>query len=266
MLLQVRNLLVRLGGRTILDDISFTVRPGEIVALLGPNGAGKSTLVKAVAGIVSPSGGEVVFSRLEKTTGRFDPSADLSYLPQDGIGLSGLSVIESILLGRYDRLGLRVTDAELTAAHDALAHFGIAELAEQRIDTLSGGQRQLAGLTQALYRQPKILLLDEPTSALDLYRQISVLDGLSQLVSRRRISIICVLHDLSLAARFAERIIFLKNGRLVADDACGSVMTSEMVERIYNIEADILTGRDGNLHVAPVRAASAGVEALESRP
>ena len=250
---------VRLGGALILKDISFSLGAGETVALLGPNGAGKSTLVKAIAGIVHVSGGDL--RRDEESAGGsfFNPLHQTAYIPQEGIGKTGLSVIESVLLGRYDRLGLHISDADLRAAHAALERFGITDFAERRLDTLSGGQRQLAGLAQALFRTPNIMLLDEPTSALDLYRQMLVLDNLKCLAKERGIAIVCVLHDLSLAARFAERIMFLKGGRLVADDRSDVVLTGEMIGRVYNIDAEILRGSDGHIHVAPIRPIEAGV-------
>ncbi|WP_321333897.1 ABC transporter ATP-binding protein [Breoghania sp.] len=252
MMLHVTDMGVRLGGRQVLSDISFAIRQGEVVGLLGPNGAGKSTLIKALAGIIEPTEGHLTPPCAQEASTQ--SGGGIAYLPQDGIGKTGLSVVEAILLGRHDRLGLRITDADLDAAHAALARFSIADLADRRIDTLSGGQRQLVGLAQVLFRQPRIMLLDEPTSALDLYRQLLVLDNVRELAAERNITVICVLHDLSLAARFAERIVFLKDGRLIADDASSRVMTSEMLGRIYNIEAEILTGREGHMHVAAIRA------------
>lgn len=248
MLLEAQNLAVHLGGAEILSDISFTLRPGEVVGLLGPNGAGKSTLIRALAGITQPSRGT-----LSVQAAGDQPDRGIAYLPQDGIGRTGLSVVEAILLGRHDRLGLRIRDADLAAVYNALDRFSIADLAHRRIDTLSGGQRQLAGLAQVLFREPRVMLLDEPTSALDLYRQLLVLDNVRELAAERGIAVICVLHDLSLAARFAERVLFLKDGRLVADDHCAKVMTSQMLGEIYNIEAEILTGREGLMHVAAIR-------------
>jgi len=251
MILETESLGVRLGGKEILSDISVTLRPGEIVGLLGPNGAGKSTLIKALAGILPPARGRIRIAG--RSVAGNPPDHGIAYLPQDGIGSTGLTVTEAILLGRHDRLGLRVRDSDLAAVYDALARFSITELADRRIDTLSGGQRQLAGLAQVLFREPRVMLLDEPTSALDLYRQLLVLDNVRQLAAERNIAVVCVLHDLSLAARFAERILFLKDGRLIADDACAKVMTSDMLRDIYQIEAEILTGQGGHMHVAAIR-------------
>ena len=253
MFLRVRKLVVKIDHSVILNDISLSIQPGETIALLGPNGAGKSTLIKAIAGILPAAEGGVDLSDENEDNFVPDRIHQIAYLPQEGIARTGLTVLESVLLGRHDKLGLRVGDRDLIAAHGALNQFGITALADRRLDTLSGGQRQLAGLAQAFYREPKIMLLDEPTSALDLYRQMLVLDTLGQLAKQRRMAIVCVLHDLSLAARFAERVLFMKEGHLIADDKCQDVMNADMLRRIYDIEAEILIGREGHLHVAPVR-------------
>lgn len=253
MLLDVRNLNVKFDDTTILDDVSFTIGAGETVALLGPNGAGKSTLIKAIAGVVALNEGEIRTGKANGSGSSGPVKRKIAYLPQEGFGQSGLTVLEAVLLGRHDQLGLRVRNDDLSEAHHALSQFNVSGLAERRLDSLSGGQRQLAGLAQALYRKPEIMLLDEPTSALDLYRQMLVLDSLAILAREENMTVVCVLHDLSLAARFADRVLFIKEGRLIADDDCKAAMNSEMVGRIYNIEAEILCGREGHLHVAPIR-------------
>ena len=264
MKLEVRDLSVHYGASPVLENINFTLEPGEKVAVLGPNGAGKSTLLKAVSGLVNASGRVI----LEEISGggkgvcasisaderdQRDFHATVAYLPQDGLARTGLTVLETVLLGRHESLGWRVSDNELLEARDKLERLRIEHLGQRALDTLSGGQRQLAGLAQALYRAPRILLLDEPTSALDLFRQMLVLDDLGELAHEEGMTVLLVMHDLSLAARFAERILFLKDGRLIADDHSEAVLTSEMVGKVYNIEAEVLRGSNGSLHIAPVR-------------
>jgi len=261
MKLEVRDLSVCYGSDIVLENIDFVIKPGEKVAILGPNGAGKSTLLKAISGLVNTTGNVV----MEDTCGRRESIhasrgkrsellSKVSYLPQDGLARSGLTVLEAVLLGRHESLGWHVSDQELHEASEKLERLGIAHLGERTLDTLSGGQRQLAGLAQALYRAPRILLLDEPTSALDLFRQMLVLDDIAELVREEGMSVILVMHDLSLAARFAERILFLKAGRLIADDLSEAVLTCGMVGEVYNIEAEVLRDSNGSLHIAPVRS------------
>ncbi len=251
MKLDVCNLSVRYGAASVLQNINFTLEPGETAAVLGPNGAGKSTLLKAVAGLVGGSGRVIIKSAGKRD--QYDPRARVAYLPQDGLARTGLTVLEAVLLGRHEQLGWRISDEDLHKATDKLVRLRIEHLGQRTLDTLSGGQRQLAGLAQALYRAPRILLLDEPTSALDLFRQMLVLDDLGELAREEKMTVLLVMHDVSLAARFAERILFLKSGRLIADDRSSAVLTSEMVGRVYNIEAEVLRGSNGSLHVAPVR-------------
>jgi len=265
MKLEVRDLSVRYGPETVMNNIGFTLDPGEKVAVLGPNGAGKSTLLKAVAGLVNVTG-QVILGPVNGSgkSGYVSPSAHgghdrcgshaaVAYLPQDGLARSGLTVLEAVLLGRHESLGWRVSVAELHEATEKLDCLGIGHLGQRTLDTLSGGQRQLAGLAQALYRAPRILLLDEPTSALDLFRQMLVLDDLKELAHEEGMTVLLVMHDVSLAARFADRILFMKAGRLIADDRSEAVLTSEMVGEVYNIEAEVLRSSNGSLHVAPVR-------------
>jgi len=264
MKLEVRDLSVHYGASPVLENIDFSLKPGEKVAVLGPNGAGKSTLLKAISGLVNASGSvimedtlgrrESIHTACSRRSGkRSEILSSVAYLPQDGLARAGLTVLEAVLMGRHEQLGWQVSDKDLNEASEKLDRLGIRHLGQRTLDTLSGGQRQLAGLAQALYRAPRILLLDEPTSALDLFRQMLVLDDLGELVREEGMTVILVMHDLSLAARFAERILFLKAGRLIADDHSEAVLTREMVGEVYNIEAEVLRGSNGSLHIAPVR-------------
>ncbi|TCS64755.1 ABC transporter ATP-binding protein [Varunaivibrio sulfuroxidans] len=250
--IEISDLSVRYGATCVLHPLSLSFTSGEAVAVLGPNGAGKSTLLKALSGLV-PTTGSIVLEPGDGDNADTPDKATIAYLPQDGLARVNLTVLEAVLLGRHDSLGLRVGDDALTAARDALETLGIEHLGQRTLDTLSGGQRQLAGLAQAVYRAPRILLLDEPTSALDLHRQMLVLDGLRDLARRRIMTVVLVTHDLSLAARFAERVIFLKNGRLVAHGPSESVLTGALLADVYDIEAEVLRTRNGHLHIAPLR-------------
>jgi len=251
MRLQITDMDVRYDDATVLHNINFTVGNGETVAVLGPNGAGKSTLLRSIAGIVGHTGR--VALEHEDAEAPPEDSRAIAYMPQEGLSRTGLSVLEAVILGRHESLGWQVSQEDLVEAQAILEQLGMESLAHRDLNTLSGGQRQLAGLAQALFRRPRLLLLDEPTSALDLHRQMRVLDGLKALAAKTGISILTVLHDLSLAARFASRILFLKDGCLVADNASDLVLTGEIIGKVYDIEAEILRSRSGQLHVMPVR-------------
>ncbi len=247
--LRLDRLSVRRGGRDILREVSAEFRAGAVTALCGPNGAGKSTLVQAMAGLL-PSRGSC---RLD---GRAAPtSADLAYLPQSTAVRASLTVFEVVLLGRIERLRWHLSAGDLDAAARTIAAVGLADLAQRVMATLSGGQQQLVLLAQRLVREPHILLLDEPTSALDLRRQLLVLDLISGYARERDAVVVAVLHDLSLAARYASRLLLLHEGRLVADGPPAEVLTAGILRGVYGVEVEILRSSGGDPLVAPMKPA-----------
>ncbi len=241
--LHARDLAVSIGTARIIDAVDLDVAPGEFVALIGPNGAGKSTLLKALAGLLKTQG---------TVTGGGHGSA---YMPQESGAATSLTVMEAMLLGRVGSLGLRVQRKVLNAAASVLAGFGLADLAGRRLDTLSGGQRQMVFLAQAVFREPESLLLDEPTSALDLRHQLLVLETIRSVCRERRMAVIVALHDLGQAARFADRIVCLAGGRVLADGPPDSVLTAARIRDIYRVEAEVGRTNRGGLTVTPMSAA-----------
>jgi len=240
MSLQLRALTVRFGARVAVDGVDLHAHPGEVLAVLGPNGSGKSSLLRAIAGLL-PSQGEIQCN----TAGR------CFYMPQDSFARASLTAFEVALLGRVRSLGFRPATADLDAAAAALAELGIGDLADRRIGELSGGQRQLVFLAQALAADPHVLLLDEPTSALDLAHQLQVLAHLRALTRRRGVSTIVVLHDLNLAARLADRVAIMQAGRMIATGTPAEVLRADLLERIYQLPVTVLTGPDGHPVIVP---------------
>ncbi len=248
--LHLGGLSVLRAGCLVLEGVTAALPAGMVTALVGPNGAGKSTLLAAVAALL-PYRGEVMLD------GRRPDRADIAYLPQSTEVRASLTVIEVALLGRLDRLTWRLRDDDLAAAAAALEVLGIAGLAQRRIDTLSGGQQQLALLAQRLVRRPRLLLLDEPTSALDLRRQIEVLELLAGYARTTGAVVVAAMHDLSLAARFAGQVLLLAEGRLIAAGAPGEVISPAAIRAAYGVEAEVLRSASGVPFVAPIRAAFA---------
>jgi iron complex transport system ATP-binding protein len=242
-----RALGVRYGAATALADVSLAAAPGEVLGVVGPNGSGKSSLVKALAGLV-PHAGDVFFDGARARPAR------LGYMPQDTGARAALTVLETVLLGRCRQLGLGVSRLDLELAGAALDELGISTLAGRYLDELSGGQRQLAFLAQALVGAPPVLLLDEPTSALDIRNQLEVLALLRRLTRARTITTVCVLHDLNAAARHADRIALMDGGRLAALGAPAAVLTAGRIADVFGVEADVTTGADGAVSLVPVRA------------
>jgi iron complex transport system ATP-binding protein len=252
--LTVDGLTVVLGGCAVLEDVRLRLGPGEVTVLVGPNGAGKSTLLRAIAGLV-PARGSVCLDGAP-------PGRAAAYMPQDNRA-GGLTVLETVLLGRLDRLGLRVP-AELRAeALDLLARFRLDRLAWRPLEELSGGQRQLVFLAQTLFRRPRVLLLDEPTAALDLRHQLTVLERVVEETRQRGTITLLALHDLTLAARMAGRIVCLAGGRVVAEGPPRAVLQRGLLRSVWGIEAEIAQLASGLLAIVPLAVAD-GTATLEA--
>jgi iron complex transport system ATP-binding protein len=231
-------------GQPVLHGINLVCTRGTVTAVLGPNGAGKSTLLKAIAGLVPATG------RIDRDAGR------VTHLPQDSSVRVSLTALETVLLGRIGTLGFRVPEADITAAIAALSLVGIAMLAERHLDELSGGQRQLVFLAQALAGEPDILLLDEPTSTLDLRNQITMPSLIRELTGHRCLVTLVVLHDLNPASRFADRLVLLDGGIVREAGTAHEVLRVELIESVYGIAAWVETGPD-NRPTVTAYAASA---------
>ena len=229
MRVDIDKLGIRYGRHVALEGVSLTAMPGEILGVLGPNGSGKSSLVKAIAGIL-PHDGAVRFD------GVSERPPVIGYMPQDHQSRAALTVLETVLLGRLGRLGLRVSDEDLAAAEGVLHEIGIAPLAMRDLGALSGGQRQLVFLAQALASDPRVLLLDEPFSALDIRHQLEVAELLARLTRERGLTTILVLHDLPMAARLTDRIALLQNGRLMALGSSAEVLASSAMRDVFQVE------------------------------
>lgn len=244
-MIRVEDLTVTLGGRPVLRGVTLAVEAGEIVALLGPNGAGKSTLLRAIAGLV-PARGRI---RL----GPDGEHARLAFMPQESSAPRGLSVLEVVLLGRLERLGFVVGAVDLEAARRALAAVGLEDLAARPVAELSGGQRQMVYLAQTLAADPRIVLLDEPLAALDLRHQLEVAALVRRLVGERGLACLVVLHDLNVAARMADRLALLHEGRILAAGPPEAMLRPRHLATLYGVEAAFLEGPDGAPVVLPLR-------------
>lgn len=241
-MIRLRSLGVAYGARAVLRQIDLRAEPGTVTAIVGPNGAGKSTLLKAVVGLAPHEG------TVERPPGR------IGYLPQDNGARAVLKVLEVVLLGRLDALGLAVARADLLAAGRVLEELGLADLADRYLGELSGGQRQMVYLAQVLAGDPAAMLLDEPTSALDLRNQMEMLDHVRRLTRARGLTTLIAIHDLNAATRFADRVAMLRDGRLAAEGAPADVFTAALLRQVYRIEAAVIPGADGLPSITPLGA------------
>jgi iron complex transport system ATP-binding protein len=221
------------GRTTVLSKVAIELlTPGSTTAVIGPNAAGKSTLFKRVAGLISGPG---VVQLSDATRGE----RSICYMPQDTGSNAVLTVYESLLLAAKQGGGWRVRDDELFEIDAILKALRIEDLAFRGLDALSGGQRQLVSLGQALVRKPEVLLMDEPTSALDLHRQIDVLEFVGDLASRTGMIVLIALHDLNHALRYCTHTIVIANGEMASSGVTADVITSAMLRDIYRVEARI---------------------------
>ncbi|KZD23272.1 iron ABC transporter [Tardiphaga robiniae] len=256
--LTIRSLSAGYGARKVLRDLSMPPIPGgKITALVGPNGAGKTTLLRAVAGLV-PASGDIRFGALDMlTASASERSRAMAFMPQFLPQRMALSVLESVIsalrasppqIERMDAAAFR------DVALETLSGLGIVDLALQPFDKLSGGQRQLASLAQALVRKPRLLLLDEPTSALDLRHQLQVMN-IVKTAARGGTAVIAVLHDLQAAARWADSIVVMKSGALYTSGAPADAISATMLSDVYGIDGSVETTSSGDIHIHAGRLA-----------
>ncbi|MGJ3441411.1 ABC transporter ATP-binding protein [Pseudomonas sp. Je.1.5.c] len=251
MSLLINDLSVAYGARTIIHNVSLPALPaGSLVALVGPNGAGKSTLLRAIAGLERMQGEISLAGEDVSRLGFAERSRRLAYMPQQLPPGLALGVLESIVAA------LRVSGVDnlLALAYEALASLGIEHLAEQPLNSLSGGQRQLVALAQLLARNPQVLLLDEPTSALDLHYQLRVMDTVRERVVAHRLLAVAVLHDINLAASYADWLVVLHQGRVVACGTPEQVLEPGMLAEVYGVQARVERCSQDRLQVLVDRA------------
>jgi iron complex transport system ATP-binding protein len=241
----------------VVRDLDLELTEGSFTAIVGPNGCGKSTLLRALGRLMRPTGGQVLLDgRAIARTPTREVARVLGLLPQAPVAPEGLTVADLVARGRHPHqswLRQWSRDDEAVVA-EALAWTDLADLAERGLDELSGGQRQRAWISMALAQGTDLLLLDEPTTYLDLSHQIDVLELVSRLHAERGRTVVVVLHDLNLAARYAERLVAMKDGALVASGTPAEVLTEQLLADVFDLEAQIVPDPvAGTPMVVPVR-------------
>ncbi|MEV6600405.1 ABC transporter ATP-binding protein [Actinoplanes sp. NPDC051346] len=253
-MIAVRELRIRLGGALIVDGVELDVADGEWVTIIGPNGAGKSTVLRAVGGLVGYEGsimlGDTALDRLS----RRERARTIATVAQSPIVPPAMLVYDYVLLGRspyIPALG-RESASDLAQVDEVLASLDLEAFAGRRLDTLSGGERQRVFLARALAQQARILLLDEPTSALDIGHQQEVLELVDRLRAERGLTVLATMHDLTTAGEYADRMVLLSGGRVVAKGTAREVLTAELLAQHYRVRVRVIDGEHGPL-VVPVR-------------
>lgn len=241
--LQARELRLGYGETVVVDNLDFTVLDGTVTAVIGPNGCGKSTLLRALGRLLPTKRGVVLLDgkRIDRTPTR-EVAKVLGVLPQTPIAPEGLTVADLVARGRHPHQSWYrqwSSDDEAVVA-EALSWTGMSEFAERTLDELSGGQRQRVWISMALAQGTDVLLLDEPTTFLDLAHQVDVLDLVERLHIEAGRTVVMVLHDLNLAARYAGRLVAMRDGRIVAQGTPSEVLTEEMLREVFDLEAQVV--------------------------
>jgi iron complex transport system ATP-binding protein len=244
---------IELGGARVVDSVSAVVEEGEWVALIGPNGAGKTTLLRAIAGLVPAQGRIEVAGEPAGALGRRRLARRVALVPQTPLMPPEMTVAEYVLLGRTPHLGYLGGEgrSDLEAADRALARLDLSRFAGRRLSTLSGGERQRAVLARALAQEAPLLLLDEPTSSLDIGRGQQALELVDALRRDGGLTVLSAMHDLTLAAQYADRLLLLDCGRLAAGGPPAEVLRPELIAEHYGAEVRVLV--NGGVAVVPSR-------------
>jgi iron complex transport system ATP-binding protein len=245
------------GDKVVVDGLDLHLTDGSFTAIVGPNGCGKSTLLRALGRLLRPTSGAVLLDgRAISATPTREVAKVLGLLPQTPLAPEGLTVADLVARGRHPHQSwLRQWSSDDEAiVTEALTWTDLADLADAPVDALSGGQRQRAWISMALAQGTDLLLLDEPTTYLDLAHQVDVLELISRLHTERGRTVVVVLHDLNLAARYAERLVAMKDGVLVASGTPHQVLTEQLLADVFELEARVVPDPvTGTPMVVPVR-------------
>ena len=251
--IRARGVSCHLGGREVVSAVDLDVSPGRVLALVGPNGAGKSTLLGALAGDVAAEGTIVVGDRPLAEWKPRELARHRGVLMQSNAVAFAFTVREVVEMGRSPWLGRSTADEDAQAVEAAITATDIGHLVDRTYLQLSGGERARVSLARVLAQDTPVVMLDEPTAALDLRHQEDVMRVARGLAAAGK-AVVVVLHDLSLAAAWADEVAMLAGGRLVTHGAPAEVLTAARVEEVYGVAVHVMTDPDGTLLVVPRRA------------
>jgi iron complex transport system ATP-binding protein len=251
-MLKVTDLSFKYKQNRILENISFEVKQNEIVSILGPNGAGKTTLLKCINRILKFKHGRIFINDDDISSYTQNKIAkNISYVPQRS-ETSGLTVFDYILLGRKPHIKFNANGNDLKLVNSIITILDLNKISLRYTDELSGGEFQKVLIARALAQDPKIILLDEPTSSLDLKNQLDILKLIRDISENHNISVIMTMHDVNIALRYSDKIIFLKNGNILFQ-SMPSEVTPEMIEKVYDVKVNIKE-YDEFKHIIPVES------------
>ena len=255
-LIEATQIKVCFAEKTILADLNLKIPAGKITAIIGPNGSGKSTLLKALTGLVKVKQGQVLFKNnpLQKISSK-KLAQQMAFLPQSPLVPADLTVKDLVAYGRFPHRSWwqnnEVEESEIIEW--SLGETEIEYLKDRLVSTLSGGERQRAWIAMALAQKPQLLMLDEPTTYLDIGHQLEVLNIIKKLNIEHKISIVMVVHDLNQALQYADNIVVMAEGKIVASGSPQSVITKDLLKGIFGVEADEIINSLGYKNFLPLK-------------
>jgi iron complex transport system ATP-binding protein len=262
--LLAEGLTLGYGTRTVIDDLTLDLPSGVVTAIVGPNGCGKSTLLRALGRLLTPAAGRVVLDGRElRRTPTREVARKLALLPQSPTAPAGITVHDLVARGRHPhQTWLRQWSAEdMAIVAEILRLTGLTDLAARPVDQLSGGQRQRAWIAMVLAQQTSVLLLDEPTTYLDLTHQIEVLDLVHRWSRAEARTVVMVLHDLNLAARYADHLVVMRDGAVVSRGRPAEVLTADLLSQAFQLTATVIDDpHTGGPLVVPVTTTQKGTQ------
>lgn len=240
----------------VIRDLSFEAPKGCITVVVGANGVGKSTLIKSMLGI-NKSGGKVFFDGQDRSRITNEQLfSKVGYMTQESAILTRLNVFNVVLLGRLGSLSLKVSDEDIDSVHDMLKLLDLEPFVERPFFALSGGQRRLVDVAQTLVKDPDILIMDEPTANLDLANELQVLDIVRNYTAQRQSATLLTLHDLNMAARYADKVVLIKDGVVFKEGAPFEVLTEDNIRSAYRVNVNVMIGENNRpviQTISPVR-------------
>jgi iron complex transport system ATP-binding protein len=254
--IELAGVSVELGGRDVVRDVDVAVEKGEWVGLIGPNGAGKTTILRAITGLVAYRGSIAVQGDEVSELPRRKLGRRIALVPQVPSTPSWMTVGEYVLLGRTPHLGALAKEgpSDRVIASRALERLDLSGYADRTLGTLSGGERQRVVVARALAQEAAVIILDEPTTALDIGHQQQALELLEDLRAESDLTLVAAMHDLTLAAQYVDRMVLLRDGRIVADGTPAEVLTEDGITEHYDASIRVIDV-DGRVAVVPTRRA-----------
>ena len=254
--IEIKGLDFSYSGERILKDITLDIEGNQCVAILGPNGAGKSTLIQCINRLLKPQQGTICINGVNiNTLSRKELAQQLSYIPQTTLPMFSLQVFDMLLMGRRPHISWRNSEKDKDKVIESMKLLNIEYLATRPFNELSGGMQQKVIIARAIVQETPIILLDEPISNLDIRHQFEVMNIVRRLIDTKKILALMVIHDLNIAAGYADKIIIMNEGKIVFYGPPGEVLSKDNISSVYGVDAHV--GRlENKLSVVPIRIAN----------